>query len=396
MSTFYEKFLNTLDVKKEDGNIVAISYIAFILSGMITVSMGLIVPYLYAEYSLTFEETSRFLTAHQVGNIIAIIGVGYLPYYIGKRKIATYLCSLITIGFLMIVFFGNPILILVGFTFAGIGKGAMGNFSNASIAEFSGKKSMALNLLHATASTGAFLGPLLFFFSESINMNFRFATLFLAVFAWFIVVLFKNSKLSDEPIEKTGKSSLDFFKSHWFWIDSLILCFYIAVECSIINWSVIYFTETGVLTPVVAGFTPIIMWSMMVIGRILCARISNDVRPNVLVLILAIATLVSFGLLLVATSTIMIFILLGIAGFSMSGIYPTTYSTLRGAENNLLTGFSLAIASLGGVFMPAIVGIVADEYGIRMGMTSVLGAGFILLALVIIKIILTKKESMKI
>lgn len=393
MQTFYNKFVKFLDVKKENEKIVNISYFSFILSGMITSSMGLVVPFLMIEFNLTYEETSIFLTAHQFGNIFAIIIAGFIPYLIGKKKSIVWLCSAMFGGFLMISLIENPFIIVVGFILVGIGKGIVTNFSNASIVQYSGNKSSAVNVLHAVASTGALLSPFLFLLSDSINMKFRFATLFLSIFTVIIIILYKNSKLTDTPLERTGKGSLNFLKTHWFWIDSLILCFYIAVESSAINWFVIYFLDTGMLTQTIAGFISSLMWATMVVGRLICAKFLGKVSPTKLILTLSISLLVSFTLIILSNSVSMIIITVLLAGLSMSGIYPTTFSTMRGAENNVLTGVALAIGSFGGIFMPYIIGIVADKYDIKTGLFCVVFAIIILVILATVKLVLTNKEN---
>ncbi len=66
-------------------------------------------------------------------------------------------------------------------------------------------------------------------------------------------------------------------------------------------------------------------------------------------------------------------------GFSMAGIYATTVSFAGEIikKYNLAWSFTLTIASLGSIIMPAIIGLIADNYGISLGISSIAVALFI-------------------
>ncbi len=388
-----EKLMNYLGIDSENRNLVKCVYLSFLISGLLSISIGLFVPYIQMEYGFTYEQTGRLLSINQAGNVMAVLLAGILPFRIGRKQTTVILTSGIFIGLLLMITTSNVWLLLVAFAFAGLGRGTVTNNGNVTIAEHANNKTPALNILHATFAVGALLAPFLMFISTYTNNTFRLSAFVICIISFISTILFFKSKLSSIPSEKVESGTWGFVKSHWFWIDSLILFFYICVESSIIGWFVIYFYDQGILPDIVCNFTPTILWSMILIGRLYCAHISGRVNKNKLLFILGLFLTVFFALLLVSkTAIIAIVALMGI-GFSMSGIYPTTVGTMKNSENTLQMGFALSFATAGGIFMPQVVGRIADFRGISAGVFTVLIVLFIMMSLISIKWFLSHKEA---
>ena len=110
-----------------------------------------------------------------------------------------------------------------------------------------------------------------------------------------------------------------------------------------------------------------VTWIMVMLGRLLTAKISSKVDKNKLISGYCVATTVFF-ILLTATHNLAV-ITVAIAGLGFfAGIYPTTVSSVGNIIKGSTTGMSLflAIAALGGIVTPQIVGFLAD----RIGMTA--------------------------
>lgn len=379
-----------LGVEKQNFNLIKTIYFAFFISGITSISLGLILPFLKVENSLTYEQTGLFLSANQIGNTLAVLFAGFLPYAIGRKQSTILMGSGIFVGMALLVFTKSPILLFIGFILIGIGRGTMTNVGNVTIAEYSTKKSVAVNILHAVFATGALLSPLLFYISTSLSDSFRIGAFIIVVLAFFGIVLLASSKLSTTPTQKVKNGTWAFIKSFSFWIDSLILFFYICVESSIIGWFVIYFYDLGILPDIVCNFTPSMLWFMILLGRLFCANISGKVNKNRLIFVMGLSLVVFFTMLLFSnTAIIAIIALLGI-GFTMAGIYPMTISTMKGTDNTIQMGFALSFATAGGIFMPTIVGNVADTRGIETGIFMVLLSLLVMMILISIKCIKLK------
>ena len=71
----------------------------------------------------------------------------------------------------------------------------------------------------------------------------------------------------------------------------------------------------------------------------------------------------------------------------MSGTYPTTLSTMNPKYNQstVVTGTTIAIATLGAISMPIIVGSVAQQAGLAVGLATIMITIVTMLILMIAK-----------
>ncbi len=385
--------MSYIGVGKENESLFKSIYFAFFVSGLTAIAIGLILPYLKAENNLTYEQTSLFLSANQIGNLMATFLVGFLPFAIGRKQSTLLIGSGIALGMLLIAITKNPTFLLVAFILAGVGRGTMTNICNVTISQYSTNKGMALNVLHAIFATGAVFAPVLMLLSIKMNFSFRLCAITISALAFIVLFLLGISKLSTKKEEKQTSGTWGFVNNFQFWLDTMVLFCYLCAETSIIGWFVIYFYDLGILPEVVCNFTPSILWLMIMFGRLFCASISTKVDRNKLLFIMGLGLVAFFGLLLKSQTAIVAIVALAGIGFSMAGIYPTTVSTMKGTDNTIQMGFTLSFASLAGIFMPKIVGSVADERGISAGIFTVFIALIVMMILISIKWLLSVKNK---
>ena len=140
------------------------------------------------------------------------------------------------------------------------------------------------------------------------------------------------------------------------------------------GWLVTYFKDQGILSGVFSEFTVTVIWFAMLVGRLIIAFVlPQNSRLRSLVLMSACA-IVTYALLLTATSGIMAIIALFLFGFSMSGTYPTSIAQANKSLSNASVGVLLPVAGIGAVVMPYITGAVAQYIGIQGGMACSLVA----------------------
>ena len=360
-----------------------------------SVLLGSLLPYLRDANALSYSQSGLILSAHQLGNLLAVLASGFLPYLIGLKKSTLVMGAETALGLGLMAFArgGGIWPLYAAFALTGVGRGTMSNVCNAVVSEIAGNKSGALNLLHAVFATGALLSPLIvFLWTSSTASGWPYAALTacaLAALAW---IFLARGGLSNVP-RKRNMQSWAFLKDARLWLDTVILFFYLCVEASIIGWFVAYFLEAGVLPIQIAGFTPTLLWLMMMAGRLSLSALCSRADKAKLLLALSIGVALCFsGMLLSRSATLCVVSLLGF-GLAMGGIYPTTFSTIRGTDSTAATGFVIAAATLGGILMPGIVGAVADSYGLTGGITTIFAALAGMTALIITKLILSNKEK---
>ena len=377
-----------LKIQKEDLPLLYTIYFAFFTSGMMSTLIGSLLPYIRSEYELSYVLSGAILSAHQVGNFSALLLAGFLPYVLGRKKSTIVLSSGIIIGFTLMTLTGNPLALLVAFVFTGIGRGTRSNITNVVISEITENKTAGLNLLHASFAIGAFIAPFIAILATSIwGVHWRLAAYVLIIFEVLVLVALARSTLCNTPTPKAKGAKVEFLKDRSYWLNTAILFFYLCTEASVIGWLVTYFRDTGRLSASLSLTTSSALWVFILIGRLICASLSSKMNKNLLLIILGSLQLLFFGLMISTSSVVLTYVSLFGFGLAMSGTYPTTLSTMNPKYNQstVVTGTTIAIATLGAISMPIIVGSVAQQAGLAVGLATIMITIVTMLILMIAK-----------
>ena len=383
-----------LRVKREDVPLMYTVYFAFFISGMMNALIGTILPFMKAEYNMSYVLSGAVISAHQIGNFFALLISGFLPYLIGRKKSTVTLSLGFVIGFLLMTLTGNPLFLLLAFLLTGIGRGTMSNIANVVMSDIAENKTASLNLLHASFAIGAFLAPFLAILSTSVfGVHWRISLWTVVVLEIIAMVSFSRSTLSGMSIEKKKKESTGFYTSKTYWLNTAILFFYLCNEASIMGWLVTYFTDSGILSPSLAQTTSSALWIFILIGRLLCAFLSTKLDKNLLLVLLGFFQIVFFFLMVSSRNYGLIYMSIFGFGLAMSGTYPTVLATMNPKYNasTIAVGTTIASATLGAISMPIIVGSVAQEIGIAGGLATISIALLCMFALILFKFISGKK-----
>lgn len=382
-----------LNIKDGNKSLVYRIYYIFLCSGAMSTLLGAMLPAMQAEYSMSYALRGYVLSSHQIGNFFAVFLSGFIPYAIGRKKSTLILGSLIVLGLLLMTATGNPFILIVAFAFTGMGRGTLSNITNVVVSENTGNKAAGLNILHASFAIGAFISPFVAVFATAIEW--RIAAWTFAFLMLTALIFVGGSTLSNTPMKKEKTSSeIPFQKSFSFWLNTFIMFFYLAGEASLTGWLVTYFNDTGLMSTSLSQSMQSFLWVMILLGRLCCASLSSKMDKSVLILAMGAMMTLCFVLMISAQSTALVVIgLLGL-GFFMSGIYPTTLSTMDSRYNSstVATGTCIATATVGGILMPIIIGEVAEVSGIRGGVATISVALAIMVILMVIKLIRSRRN----
>lgn len=381
-----------LGVEEKNRSLVYRIYFIFFASGAMSTLLGAILPEMGEAYGLDYAFRGNLLSAHQIGNLAAVIASGFIPYLIGRKRSTFILCLGIVIGLVMMTVTGNPMLLFIAFILTGVGRGTLSNITNVVVGENASNKAGGLNLLHASFAVGAFLAP--FVTIAVIPSGWRLAPWIVAALMLFALILILFSTLSSERMHKEkGEGTLP--HSIHFWVNTFILFFYLCSEASLVGWLVTYFQDAGIFPDALSTAMQSLLWIMILVGRLLCAVISNKVNKNALILTLGLMMTLFFVLMIVSDNPVVIAASVFLVGVSMSGIYPTTLSTMESKYNSstVATGVCIGTATVGAIIMPSIVGIVAEHAGIEGGIATISVAMGLMVVLMVIKIIISPKSK---
>ncbi len=392
------------------------AYFAFFVTGMTSTILGAILPDLRDAYGLSYVVAGSLYSFHQIGNLCAVFLAGVLPYIIGRKKSVTILFSALVIGTILITLSPMPVVLMIAYACTGIGRGNTSNITNVIVSEHAKNKARGLNLLHAIFACGALFSPFLLVICSSLFRNTQAGgwriTLWIMAFCMLCaLVLFATSALSNTPERRASKDGQDvsgtqnaetvhdgnlppFYRSFDYWLNVAILLFYLCGESGCTGWLVTYFKDSGLFGETFAKLTSSFMWLMVMIGRLSVAVLSRKLNKSALIVVLAFLNTAFFVLMIASHSSALIIAGLLGTGLSMSGIYPTTLSTMHRAYNTspLASGIAIGSAVSGGIFMPVIVGAVSDRYGVTHGISCIALALGIMLTLTLVKLVRSFKK----
>lgn len=375
--------VQSLDTKEKKQQLF-FCYSAFLINGLLALSIGSLLPFLKEARGLSYAFSGLIVSLHSVGNLIASFTAGILSVTLGRKKGILLFESFFATAFLLIIFGKAPVFLAIAFLFTGLARGAASNFNNTVINDLAPGQAWIINGLHAMFSIGAFLFPLLLTaFTAKTSDNWIMACFFMfamGILCWFLYFLIPVDPMEagrkKEEKKKGGtqkKTGYGFFAEPIFWLCTLVLFFYLCAEQGVIGWMITYFKDSGYLSASLSRIMASVLWIMILFGRLAVAWLSTKIKKENLLVFMGIGFVFFFFLLLFSRSTGMI--VLGIMGFgfSMAGIYPTTVSfagTLI-QKYALSWSFILTLASMGSIIMPSIIGRIAEHLGIGYGMSSV-------------------------
>jgi len=342
-------------------------YYAFFANGMMVLVIGAILPYLIVEERIGYTVAGGLLSAMAIGNLLASFVTPPLLAKFGKRISIIMLSSLIPIFLMVITLVPSVPIMYLSFLFVGIGGGAVSIVNNIVVVENNASAS-EINLLHTMFAIGAFLAPFLTVLYISVGLNWKYIIYTIIILLTFSTFLYR--KLPNQPKETVVVMNNDkekrFFKNFDFYILSFILFFYLGVENCVNGWFVTYFKSSGIMSDSYATNLVSITWFLILVGRLSNSYISRKISKQSLILINCLSATIFFLLLISIENLVIITIAVAGLGFFFAGIYPTCIANAGELIKGSTTGMSilLAIAALGGIVTPQIVGVLADKIGI--------------------------------
>ena len=385
------KSLNAfLAVEDSNAGLLYRAYYAFFFSGMMANVIGSILPNIVETYGLTLAFQGTLVSINQIGNLIAVLLSGFLPYAIGRKKSTLILGSGIVLGFLIMSLTGNPIALVVAFIALGVGRGTMSNITNVIVGQYAGNKAAGLNLLHSAFAVGAFISPfLIVLFGKRL---WKAPAIIIAIGMASALILFFFSNLENKRAQK-DKNEIP--RAASFWLNTFILFFYLCAEATFMGWFVTYFIKNGIFPTSIANAMSSLLWVMILISRMASASLSGRMKKEKLILLLGSSMLIFTALMVFSTNSIVAAVAVLAIGLSMGGIYPTVLSTMeaRFTRSTIATGTCISVATIGAVIMPSIIGYVADTVNIAIAMQTILAPLSLMVILQLIKLVIALKKE---
>ncbi len=373
-------------------------YFAFFVSGAMVLLVGTTLPYIIEEAGINYSVAGGLLSAFAIGNLLASFVNPVISRLIGRKRTIVMLSSLVPLSWFIVTLLPPVAVLYPVFVLLGIGRGSVSIINNAVVNDNSDGKTAALNLLHMTFAAGALLSPLLTSLYIGAGFGWRAVAYTIAAasvlatagYAWMKITPggYAGEEGTSAADTETGTGTgaetgtgagmgtenAVYYKNPVFYIMGFLLFLYLGLENCVNGWFVTYFKSMGIMSGTYATNLVSVTWIMVMLGRLATAKLSKVIDKNRLIFTYCIAT-AAFFLLLIATHNLYVitFAIAGL-GFFFAGIYPTGVScagsVLKGSDTAM--SMLLAIAALGGIITPQIVGILADYSGMAAAITVLL------------------------
>ena len=362
------------------------------VSGMAVLVIGAILPKIIAEADISFAQAGALLSMMAIGNLLASLFFPTIQMLLGRWAIVI-MSSFVPLCFLIMISLPSIHIFYLIMILLGIARGSITIINNSVVNKISNNSSKMLNLLHCSFAVGAFLAPFLTALFFYMGLGWRHILYILIGLCTTSVVSYAFMPADTKQAvdhAKTNSSSIKnkplFLKSFDFFMIALLLFFYLGIENCINGWFVTYLQNTGVMSDTYATTMVSVTWLVIMIGRIIYASLAKYYKKSTLILINALGSSICFFLLVSSHQLLFITIALVGLGFFLSGIYPTSIAYAGQFIQGSSFGMAIitAIASLGGIITPQLVGTIADQKGILVSISMLIVNILIMLMLSII------------
>lgn len=375
--------------------LVFLLHSAFLISGIITVLIGQVLPILSARLSLSDAELGYFFIAQFSGSLLGTLLTQPIANRVGFISAIALGCLAMMLGvfglnsevwhFCLLAFFVN-----------GFGIGITLPSINMLTVELNPENvTPALNFLNFFWGIGAiFCKPFIDFFGTPSSI-FQ-PTMFLSVSLLFvgIAIFFVPRKV--EPKRsfeyETNKDLPPIWSTSLAWAIALFNFIHVGFESGAAGWITTYAARVPTQNEQAFWFSPITLYFLFfVIGRGIAPLYSRFFRENTMILagllIVTIAMLIS----LLGNSYLLLLLGSSIAGFGTATIFPTNmarFTKTFGATATRRATPMFICGTLGSTLTTFLVGYISNYYrDLRVGMFVLLGSCVILITVQILLMI---------
>lgn len=354
-----------------DKKLCRTGYAAFFLSGLCSISSGVIVSILQEKYGFSYGVTGTLLSFMSIGNMAASFASGILPNKIGAKNTVVLLCSGYMIGYFLMTLSGVVGLLTGAFLLVGIAKGCAINNCTILVGNNCEDRTKGMSLMHACYAGGALLCPVVI--ALLLKGGNTLPMIGIAALGLIFWLIFLAAKIPEQGKDQNGqkrRGGFAFLKSKTFWIlTGLVFC-QNAAETSVAGWLVTYYKDQGILSGMLSNYTVTIMWGATLAGRLLIAFVFPVKNTYRSLAVMGIGCTVLYGALMLAASPIPATLMLFGFAFAMAGVNPVAVAGVGKEMSVESMGIMLPVAGIGAILMPWVIGIVADSVSLSAGMLS--------------------------
>ncbi len=341
-----------------------------LIFGIVMAVLGSVLPSVIEKFGIDKVDAGTLFLMLNLGMLIGSVIFGPLVDRYGYKGLLVMCAALVFASIEGIAFAPGINILRISLFFVGFAGGAINGGTNALVSDISdGKRGARLSLLGVFFGIGALgvpllLGSLLDRFDYESLIGFVGALILIPLF-FFLILKFPAPKHEQgfpvsEGLKLTREVPLLLF--------GLILFIQSGMEMTVSGWSATYMNEYLAISARQAVLFLSFYWIGIIFTRIAITSILQNAERRKVVLASLLVSVAGTTLILVSNSVVMVVTGLLLTGIGFAAIFPLVFSYVGDLYPRLSgTAFSviLAIALLGGMTYPSVVGILADSFDLQ-------------------------------
>lgn len=362
-------------------------YFGFVLTGIVTVLLGPLLPFLSTQWALDDAQAGYFFAAQFLGSMF---GVGLTSWLLPRHGFRILLLSsygLMAVGIAtlaVVPWKAGLVAVLVYGIALGLAIPTSNLWTGAANPH---RRAAALSFLNAAWGVGAVAcAPLLALARRTMHSG-----NFLFVLAGALVLTAVGFIANAPPSEMTAplrddrvpeSNSPANFRA--LMILGTLFFLYVGTESSLGGWVALYSRRVGGAGDSIATLIPSVFWAMLILGRGASSGLLRRSNELQLVRISLPVACVGVIVLIAAQGPRGIVSGIGLAGLGLAVVYPITIANLSrmGERAMRRSGPMFALAGLGGATLPGLVGFLSARYGsLRIGLAIPLCSALVMTGL---------------
>lgn len=341
-------------------------FAAFAMLGLIDGSLGTVWPDLRDEFARRDSAFGWIIGCLAGGYFCATVVSGHLADRVGVGT--TLRTATATSAAALVVVAAGPgwFVVLIGFVVLGLGNGLLDATANAWVATTAGPREMGL--VHGFYGVGAVGGPLVatIFVAGGDQWRAPFVVFLVAQLAVGTAILARGNML-DGTATSPEVASADPDAPDATRIMVLLLAwfaFYVGVEIGVGFWSYTMLTEARGAGEVAAGILVATFWFGLMAGRFGLAFVGDRIEPERLMSVASLVAVAAVGALWLDPAGLGALALLP-TGAALAVMFPLAVNRtavyLGAARAARAVGYQFAASSIGGIVLPAGIGVLVDR-----------------------------------
>ncbi len=373
-------------------------FFAFFSFGFIDNLRGPTISQIIQELNFTYIQGGTIIFIGYIGYVIATMMSGILSETIGKKAIILLATIALLVGVTIYSLLSDLWLLSIAMLLVGFGLGSIDLGAHSIIVDIHKEsKGKFLNLLTFFYGTGAMIGPL--YAGQLFRMNYTWREVYqfslilvVIIFLYFIVIRYPKEKgKKDKTSIKSAKIDKSIFTKELCWYYFLIIC-YVGVEIGIGSWIVDFLQNVKSLSVDLSSLFLSLFFGAVMVGRFIGSLLVD--RIGYLKSIFGVSIISTFCIAIGIFGPPSLVFFLPLSGLFLSIIFPTMVAAVSGVsphKTGTILGLFFTFAGIGRMVGPWTIGIFSDLLGIKLGFSTILIFG--ILMIISVNVLMQKEKQ---